>query len=197
MPTRTSFFVESERVVSSGILIGDQMPRPELRWIPRHPLFWQWIPPSQHCSSTLEMTTSFEPSLDTGELVLTIVPHAFRASLLVSPFHLLARCAAAIFRRADADIVRLPGLGPFAIRTTFCARTFAQRSFWAAAIFLRADAESVLRVPAWSFPPFILPRTESAGSTCFRSFARFVLCSLNCETTDTESLATQCSLEGR
>jgi len=132
------------------------------------------------------MTTSFEPSLekrlDTGELVLTIVPHAFRASLLVSPFHLLARCAAAIFRRADADIVRLPGLGPFAIRSTFNARTFAQRSFWAAAIFLRADAESVLRVPSWSFPPFILPRTESAASTCFRWFARFVLCSLNCAT---------------
>jgi len=40
----------------------------------------------------------------------------------------LARCAAAILRRAEADMVRLPGFGLFSIETTFCARTLAQRS---------------------------------------------------------------------
>jgi hypothetical protein len=50
----------------------------------------------------------------------------------------LARCAAAILRRADADIVRLSRFG--AIETTFCALTLAQRALWAAAIFLRAPA---------------------------------------------------------
>jgi len=38
-----------------------------------------------------------------------------------------ARCAAAILRRADADIVRLAGF-ELLIGTTFCALTFAQRS---------------------------------------------------------------------
>src|ERR1700730_16865088 len=41
----------------------------------------------------------------------------------------LARCAAAILRRADADIVRLPGFRPFAIGTTFCCPlTFDHRA---------------------------------------------------------------------
>jgi hypothetical protein len=34
-------------------------------------------------------------------------------------------------------------------------------------------------------PPFSLLSAERAESTCFRSFTRFVRCSLNCETTDT------------
>ena len=38
-----------------------------------------------------------------------------------------ARCAAAILRRADADIVRL-GFAPFAMETTFCPLALAQRS---------------------------------------------------------------------
>jgi hypothetical protein len=53
----------------------------------------------------------------------------------------LARCAAAILRRADADIVRLLGFGE--IGTTFFAFNFAQRALWAAAIFFRPEAEIV------------------------------------------------------
>jgi hypothetical protein len=55
-----------------------------------------------------------------------------------------ARFAAAIFRRADTDIVRLAGF-ELLIGMTFFARTFAQRSLCAAAIFLRAETESVRR----------------------------------------------------
>jgi hypothetical protein len=36
--------------------------------------------------------------------------------------------------------------------------------------------------------PFNLPRTERAASTCLRLFTRFVRSSLNCETTDTNTL---------
>jgi hypothetical protein len=49
----------------------------------------------------------------------------------------LATCAAAILRRAEADIVRLA----FAIGTTFCPFTFAQRALCAAAILARPLAD--------------------------------------------------------
>jgi hypothetical protein len=107
---------------------------------------------------------------------------AYAARLI---FAHLARCATAIFRRADADRVRLAGFGLFAIETMPCARALAQRNLWAAAILLRAETESVLRGSAWIFPSFSLLRTDRAASTCFRSFSRFVLCNLNCKTTDT------------
>jgi len=120
-------------------------------------------------------------------LVNSCCPSLLKGFGLGCSFHPCPSCAlrGRDLPTSDADIVRLPGFGLFAIGITFCARTFAQRSFWAAEIFLRADAESLLRVPAWIFPPLTLPRTERAASTCFRSFTRFVLRSLNCETTDT------------
>src|SRR5712691_11684721 len=59
-----------------------------------------------------------------------------------------ARCVAAIFLRAAADIVRLPGfvvLGrPLA---EFSARSFAHRAFCASETFLRAAADKVRRGP--------------------------------------------------
>ena len=51
----------------------------------------------------------------------------------------LARCAAAIFRRAEADIVRLASLG------TFCPLTFAQRAFCAATMRARPLADILRR----------------------------------------------------
>jgi hypothetical protein len=54
----------------------------------------------------------------------------------------LAFCAAAIFLRADADMVRLG----VAFATNFgcdCFRTLAHRAFCAKLILLRADADSV------------------------------------------------------
>jgi len=42
------------------------------------------------------------------------------------------RCAAAILRRADADMIRLRGFLTFAVGTRFCDFTFAQRALRAA-----------------------------------------------------------------
>src|ERR1017187_903405 len=50
-----------------------------------------------------------------------------------------ARCAAAIFLRADADIVRLG----FTLPTGFLAALFAHRAFCARLIRLRAEADRV------------------------------------------------------
>jgi hypothetical protein len=50
----------------------------------------------------------------------------------------LARCAAAIFRRAAADMVRLTGTGPAAF-----ADRFAHRAFCARLMRLRAEADIV------------------------------------------------------
>jgi hypothetical protein len=75
----------------------------------------------------------------------------------------LARCAAAIFFRAAADIVFFLGM-----LTTFCfcpafLRTFAHRALWAAAILVLPAAEIVRRVPA--LLPYEPPlRAASAAS---------------------------------
>jgi hypothetical protein len=55
-----------------------------------------------------------------------------------------ALCAAAIFRRAAADIVRLARIGTTFARVPAFSLTFAQRALWAAAILSRADADKVL-----------------------------------------------------
>ena len=69
----------------------------------------------------------------------------------------LARCAAAIFLRADADIVRFGfGARPFA---------FAQRARCARLIRLRADAEKECFGLVELLPPPNLPRMERAAST--------------------------------
>lgn len=60
--------------------------------------------------------------MGTGPMLFGSEIHAALSSRLTLAH--LARCAAAIFCRADADIVRLPGL----IGTTFWPLTFAQRA---------------------------------------------------------------------
>jgi hypothetical protein len=81
-----------------------------------------------------------------------------------------ARCAAAIFLRADADMVRLAGAEPV---TAFAGcdpfRAFAHRARCASAIFLREAADTI-RVGRFALVyellPSNLPRTERAASTC-------------------------------
>jgi len=74
----------------------------------------------------------------------------------------LARCAAAIFRRAAAESV-LFGV-------VFLA--FAQRALWAAAIFARADAESfrvgVLFTYVWpkAANAAVIPRSSLVKRSC-------------------------------
>ena len=71
-----------------------------------------------------------------------------------------ARCAAAIFLRATADIIRFFGTGTtFAF--PFFAFTFAHRAFCAAAILARPDADIFLRV----LEPlvYVAPNAESAA----------------------------------
>jgi hypothetical protein len=75
-----------------------------------------------------------------------------------------ARCAAAIFLRAAADIVFFLG-----IVTTFCfclpvPRTFAHRALWAAAILARAAVDRRLRLPV-PFPETPV-RAARAASSC-------------------------------
>jgi len=95
-----------------------------------------------------------------------------------------ALCAAAIFLRADADMVRFAGTARvvFAARTAGCDsfRTLAHRAFCARLIRLRADAETTRF--GLVLPPPILPRTERAASTWRSSFTRLVLTALNCDT---------------
>jgi len=74
----------------------------------------------------------------------------------------LARWNAAIFLRADADMVRL-GL---TVLAWSLALLFAYRAFCAALILLRAAAERVRLGFVAKRPPFNLPRTERAASTC-------------------------------
>ena len=77
-----------------------------------------------------------------------------------------ARCAAAIFLRAAADIVFLLGM---LITFCFCpsfARTLAHRALCAAAILALADADKRLRVLVLpSEAPFKAARAASSRST--------------------------------
>jgi len=106
----------------------------------------------------------------------------------VFTFAHLARCAAAIFRRTDRDIVRFTGAAP----VVFAAwagcdsfRTLAHLAFCACAI-LRREAADMIRVGwfalVWRLLPLTLPRTERAASTCLSSFTRFVLSALSSDT---------------
>ena len=71
-----------------------------------------------------------------------------------------ARCAAAIFRRADADTVRL-GFPGFVL--AFPDARFAQRTFCAMLIFLRAAAD-IVRVPFdFADPPYAPTKAVSAA----------------------------------
>ena len=88
----------------------------------------------------------------------------------------LALCAAAIFLRADADMLRLGfGARPFA---------FAHRAFCARLIRLRANADTPRFGVVELRPPSNLPRTERAASTCLSRPIRFVLSDLNSDTKD-------------
>ena len=87
--------------------------------------------------------------------------------------------AAAIFRRADADIVRLgfvTAVRPF---------SWARRAFCARLIFFRAAADTVRLGSVYDVAPSNFPKTERAASTCFSWFNRFVLSTRNSETIDT------------
>jgi hypothetical protein len=73
----------------------------------------------------------------------------------------LARFAAAILRRADADIVRLP---EFAIGMTFCRPlTLAQRALWAAAILARPLADIFRRGLIPLLPRYTPAKASSAA----------------------------------
>jgi hypothetical protein len=89
----------------------------------------------------------------------------------------LARCAAAILRRADADLVRLALAAP----ALALAVLFAHRAFCVRLILLRADADRARLGFVAKRLPLNLPRTDRAASTCLSSFVRFVLFDLNCE----------------
>jgi hypothetical protein len=90
----------------------------------------------------------------------------------------LARCAAAILRRADGGIVRLRGVELGAIGTTFCRTLIlAQRALCAAAIFARDFADTRRLRVGFSLPPYTLAKAVSAAfsadkcrSTRSRSF---------------------------
>ncbi len=90
------------------------------------------------------------------------------------------RGAAAIFLRADADMVRLGLIGT----DWFFDALFAQRAFCARLIRLRADADTVCP----ELPPFNLLRTERATSTCLSRSTRFVRSTLNSDTKDASPL---------
>jgi hypothetical protein len=78
-------------------------------------------------------------------------------------------------RRADADIVRLAGLGPLGF-----SLTFAQRALCAAAIFARAFADIVRRRFGFA-PPYTATKAEIAAfnpDNCFSTWSRsFFNCS--------------------
>jgi hypothetical protein len=71
-----------------------------------------------------------------GSILVPLHYAAFFACALT--FAHLARCAAAIFLRADADMVRFGFIFP-----TLLFPVFAHRFFCAKLIFLRADADRV------------------------------------------------------
>ena len=81
-----------------------------------------------------------------AELVQKTNGSLCQAAFLARTCAHLLRCAAAILRRAEGDIVRLPGFEACAIGTTFCLLlTFAQRALCAAEIFFRAEADRLRR----------------------------------------------------
>jgi hypothetical protein len=82
----------------------------------------------------------------------------------------LARCAAAIFLRADADMVRFTGAEPvvFAVPTAGFdpLRAFDHLAFCARLISLRAEADRVRLGVVSPLRPSNLPKTARAASTC-------------------------------
>jgi hypothetical protein len=89
-------------------------------------------------------------------------------SLYIFPaltFAHLARCAAAIFLRAAADIVRLG----FTVPALPSEALFAHRAFCARLIFLRADAERVRLPVNLGLEPLRLVRALIAASMRLRS----------------------------
>jgi hypothetical protein len=96
----------------------------------------------------------------------------------------LALCAAAILRLPAAEIVRL-GFGALAL-------PFAHRAFCARLIRLRAKADIVCFALVELLPPFNLPRTERAASTCRSSFTRFDLVAFNTDTKDASPVNFSC-----
>ena len=80
----------------------------------------------------------------------------------------LARCAAAIFLRADADMVRFAGAEPVLFAGCDSFRTLAHRAFCACAILRREAADTIRagRVASRDTPePFKDSITEIARSS--------------------------------
>jgi hypothetical protein len=85
-----------------------------------------------------------------------------------------ARCAAAIFLRADADMVRLAGaeLGVFPADTDCdCFRTLAHRAFCASAIFRREAAE-IIRFGRLVSPVVPVPLKDSIAEIAWFNFSK-------------------------
>jgi hypothetical protein len=90
-----------------------------------------------------------------------------------------ARCAAAIFLRAAADMVRLPVSTMLSWPLEeFAARSFAQRAFCAKETFRRAAADKVRRCPL-SVPRAdeLYLRPASGANALIALFNRFLSCS--------------------
>ena len=84
-----------------------------------------------------------KPAASSQQALRVKAPYFFFAAL---NFAHRAFCAAAIFLRADADIVRLAGIDPFVFAATGCDpfRTFIHLAFCASAIFRREAADIIL-----------------------------------------------------
>ena len=86
----------------------------------------------------------------------------------------LARCAAAILVRADADMVRLAGaeLGVFPADTDCdCFRTLAHRAFCASAIFRREPAD-IIRFGRLVSPVVPAPFKDSIAEIAWFNFSK-------------------------
>ena len=87
----------------------------------------------------------------------------------------LARCAAAIFLRADADMLRFTGAGPVVFASAIgCdfSRAFAHLAFCARAI-LRRDAAEIIRVGWFVFRAVAKPLNDSIAEIARSNFATF------------------------
>jgi hypothetical protein len=86
-----------------------------------------------------------KPATESGGLYSHAVFYAvfYAAFFPAFSFAHLFRCAAAIFLRADAGIVRFAGAEAVTAAGCDTLRLFAHRAFWARLIFLRASADNV------------------------------------------------------
>ena len=84
-----------------------------------------------------------KPAADLAAGSKLLIPYFFAARIFAHLF----RCAAAIFLRAEADIVCFTGVEPAVLATPAAGfdplRTFAHRAFCASAIFRREAAEII------------------------------------------------------